>query len=36
MPQSGQQHFERVVKKILDALRRVTAKPQPAIVPVRR
>jgi hypothetical protein len=36
MLQNGQQHFERVVKKILDALRRIIARPEPALAPVRR
>lgn len=33
MPNTGQQHFERVVKKFLEALRRVISRPR--LIPVR-
>jgi hypothetical protein len=36
MLQNGQQHFEQVVKKFFDALRRIISRPQPALAPVPR
>jgi hypothetical protein len=36
MRRSGQQHFERLAKKILEAVRRVIFRPKRALVPVRR
>lgn len=36
MPRTGQQHFERVVKKFFDAVRRAIVGPKPVPVPVRR